>query len=147
MGRISRWHRSYLGELGKLTSATVAPEDGSTDFWGVTAAELQSDITVSGNKITGTLYELTDDTKALVQDWGAGYFLAVKFSDFSDGLTYEDVQVGLVPSAGSGLVTLDSDQNGVFKITDKNAQKLAVIQTKGKEHYTQYFSLSGLTLD
>lgn len=70
----------------------------------------------------------------------------MKFSDFSDGLTYEDVQVGLDPSAGSGLVTLDSDCNGVFKITNKSTQVLKVIQSDGTHTLTQTFDLSGLTL-
>lgn len=107
---------------------------------------MQSDVTVSGNKITGTLNKLTSGQ--LVTDWGEGYFLALKFSDFADGLTYEDVKVGLSPSQGSGLVTLDSDKNGVFKITDKDVQKFVVRQEKaGVGRRTDYYDLSGLTLD
>ena len=107
---------------------------------------MQSDVEVSGDAITGTLNKLTSGQ--LVNDWGEGYFLALEFDDFSDGLTYEDVKVGLHNSAGSGLVTLDSDKNGVFKITDKENQKFMIVQTDGNgvEH-TQYFDLSGLTLN
>ena len=101
---------------------------------------------MTGNAITGTLLPQTDGTKALVHDWGEGYFLALKFSDFSTGLTYADVQVGLDPSEGSGLVTLDNDCNGVFKITNKDTQKLKVVQTDGTWTKTQVFDLSGLTL-
>ena len=118
--------------------------DGSTDFWGTTASQMQSGITVTGNEITGTLTKLTSGQ--LVTDWGEGYFLGMEFSDFEDGLTYEDVQVGLVPTRGSGYVTLDSDQNGVFKISDKDTQKLVVIQNDGGKRYVQMFDLSGLTL-
>lgn len=81
-----------------------------------------------------------------MNDWGAGFFLAVKFGGFSDGLTYEDVQVGLDPSEGAGMVTLDSDCNGVFKITDKDTQVLKVVQSDGAHTLTQTFDLSGLTL-
>ena len=106
---------------------------------------MQSGVTVSGNKITGTLTKLTSGQ--LVTDWGEGYFLAVKFDDFSEGLTYSNVKVGLTPSVSSGLVTLDSDKNGVFKITDKANQKLTVVQTaENGGKFTQYFDLSGLTL-
>ena len=45
-----------------------------------------------------------------MQDWGEGYFIAVGFDNFSTGLTYENVKVGLYPSAGSGLITLDGDK-------------------------------------
>jgi len=107
---------------------------------------MQSDVAVSGNSITGTLTKLTSGQ--LVTDWGEGYFLALKFSDFADGLTYEDVKVGLSPSQGSGLVTLDSDKNGVFKITNKDVQKFVVRQEKeGVGRRTDYYDLSGLTLD
>lgn len=118
--------------------------DGSTDFWGTTASQMQSDVAVTGKAITGTLTKLTSGQ--LVTDWGEGYFIGLGFDDFSSGLTYNDVKVGLTPSEGSGLVTLDSDKMGVFKVTDKNTQKLTVIQTGANGSRTQYFDLSGLTL-
>lgn len=125
----------------------MEPEADDTDFWGLTAGDLQSGVSVTGNAITGTLNHQADPTKALVNDWGAGYFIALKFSGFADGLTYENVQVGLDPSEGAGMVTLDSDCNGVFKITDKATQKLKVVQTDGTHTLTQTFDLSGLTLE
>lgn len=70
----------------------------------------------------------------------------MKFGGFSDGLTYENVQVGLDPSEGAGMVTLDSDCNGVFKITDKDTQVLKVVQSDGTHTLTQTFDLLGLTL-
>lgn len=106
---------------------------------------MQSNVSVSGKRITGTLNKLTSGQ--LVTDWGEGYFLALKFDDFSTGLTYSDVKVGLLPSVSSGLVTLDSDKNGVFKITDKDVQKFVVRQEKeGVGRRTDYYDLSGLTL-
>ena len=105
---------------------------------------MQSNISVTGTKITGTLTKLTSGS--LVDVWGEGYFIGLGFDDFSSGLTYEDVKVGLTPSEGSGLVTLDSDKMGVFKVTHKDVQKLTVIQTGEKGSRTQYFDLSGLTL-
>ena len=127
-----------------MTSATIAPVDGGTDFWGTTASQMQSGVTVTGNQITGTLTKLTSG--ALVDGWGEGYFLGLGFDNFSTGVTYSDVQVGLNPSVSSGFVTLDSDKMGVFKITDKKGQKLGVIQTKGDTSRTDYYDLSGLTL-
>lgn len=107
---------------------------------------MQTDVAVAGGAISGTLNKLTSGQ--LVTDWGEGYFLAVKFDDFSSGLTYANVKVGLIPSQGSGLVTLDSDKDGVFKITDPKAQYLAVVQSKdGVGRKTQLFDLSGLTFN
>ena len=128
-----------------MTSATVAPVDGSVDFWGTTASQIQSGVTVTGKKITGTLTKQTSGQ--IVTDWGEGYFIGLDFSNFTSGLTYANVKVGLSPTMGAGLVTLDSDHNGIFKITDKNAQKLVVLQEKtGVGRLMEFYDLSGLTL-
>ena len=84
----------------------------------------------------------------LVDVWGAGNFLVIKFTA-SDWNVYDSVMVGLDPSVSSGLVNIkgDPDHNGVFKITDKNAQVL-VIETKiGDITVRKTFDLSGLTLN
>ena len=81
-----------------------------------------------------------------MQDWGEGYFIAVGFDNFSTGLTYENVKVGLYPSAGSGLITLDGDKDAVMHITDPS-QKIMSVQTDPVTGgtYTQYWSLDKLT--
>ena len=128
-----------------MTSVTVEAADSDTDFWGTLASDIQSDISVSGNSITGTLTKLTSGQ--LVTDWGEGYFIGLHFDDFTDGLTYENVKVGLTPTEGSGLVTLDSDQLAVFKVTNKDVQRVMVKQEKeGVGKLTEYFDLGGLTL-
>lgn len=135
-----------------LTSLTVAAEDGETDIFGTQVSDLQTGVTVANGAITGTLKYYSDSTKALVQDWGAGNFLAVKFSNIDADAT--SVLVGLEPSEGGGLVELidDPDKNGVFKITDKSTQKFKVIQScTGRDGSTyttvQTYSLSGLTCE
>lgn len=122
----------------------MAPEAGETDFWGTTAAQMQSGVSVSGNKITGTLTKLTSGQ--LVTDWGEGYFLALKFSNIDADAT--SVKVGLLPSVSSELAEIinDPDKNGVFKITDKDVQKFKVVQSNANGKTTQLFDLSGLTL-
>ena len=94
---------------------------------------------MADGKITGTLKYV--DSGTLATDWGAGNFIALKFTP-ADGV--DRVEVGLNPSAGSGLVDLDEDLNGVFKITNKNTQKFVVVNHKGKHSYTQVFDLSEL---
>ena len=95
---------------------------------------MQTSLSASGGKITGTLKYLT--TGQLVNDWGEGYFIAVGFSNYSSGLTYEDVEVGIVPTQGAGLVHLDPDQDAVLKVTDKN-QRITAIQTDANGHKRQ----------
>lgn len=80
---------------------------------------------------------------------GDGYFLALKFSNFASGLTYENVKVGIVPSStGMDLQTLDNDKNAVFKVSDKDNQKIKVVQSDSQGHKNiQLFSLKDLTLE
>ena len=79
---------------------------------------------------------------------GDGYFLALKYSNLASGLTYANVKVGLEPSMGTGMVTLDSDLDSVMKITNKDSQKLKVVQSDNAGHKNiQYFSLKDLTLE
>ena len=130
---------------GNLSDLTIAAAPTDTDFWGTTASQMQSGVTVSGKAITGTLTKLTSGS--LVDVWGEGYFIGLKFSNFSSGLTYADCQVGLAPTEGAGLVTLEDDTLAVFKVTDKNAQKLEVVQAKtGVGRLAAFYDLSGLTL-
>ena len=105
----------------------MTPKSTGT-YWETPVADIQEDLAVDGNAITGTLLYYDDESKALVRDWGEGYFMAVGFDDFSTGLTYANVQAGLEPSAGSGLVTLDSDKDIVLHVTNPD-QKLVAKQT------------------
>ena len=70
--------------------------------------------------------------------------MALKFQPGDDDAT---VSVGVDPSQGSGLVPLDEDLNGVFKVTDKDTQVFVVETTKDGETLRQVFALSGLTLE
>lgn len=78
-------------------------------------------------------------------DWGAGNFLALKFTDIDSDAT--SVKVGLEPSAGSGLVEIidDPDKDGVFKLSDTLNQKFVVVQSDGLYTKKQSYDLSELT--
>lgn len=102
---------------------------------------MQSGLTVTGNKITGTLKKLTSGQ--LVTDWGAGYFMALNFDDIPTGAT---VRVGLNPTGGSGYATLDADHDGVFKVTNKNTQVFKVITKLNGEEHVDTYTLTGLVL-
>lgn len=120
----------------------------SGEYWGTSVSDIQSGLSVSEGAITGTLKYYDDATKALVHDWGEGYFIAVGFSGYSTGLTYENTKVGLYPSQGSGLVTLDSDQDAVMHITDPS-QKIIAVQTDPVTgaSFTQYWTLDKVTYE
>lgn len=134
-----------------LTDLTVAADrDDMTYPWtDKTPADFQSDIVVNGGEVTGTLKFMEGGLSPSGPLAGDGYFLALKYSNFSSGLTYANVKVGLVPSAsGMDLQTLDSDSDSVFKVSDKANQRVKVVQTDNAGHKNiQYFGLSGLTLE
>jgi len=133
-----------------LTDLTVAPDDPTATYpWtDKKPSDFQSNVAVSGGKITGELKFMEGGLSPSGPLSGDGYFLALKFDNFSSGLTYANVKVGLQPSAGTGLVTLDSDKNAVFKISDKNTQKLKTVQEDANGHKNiQYFDLSNLELE
>lgn len=127
-------------ETQKLAVTVAAATKAS--YWGTAVSDMQTGITVTGNKITGTLKYL--DEGQLVTDWGAGNFMALKF-------TVPDVatscKVGLDPSVSSGLVELDEDKDGVFKVTDNETQKFVIVTTDGTYTLRQEFDLSELTCE
>lgn len=127
----------------------MSPDD-SADYFGSGkgASDIQSDIAITDGKVTGEL-KFIEGGIAPGTLSGDGYFIGLKFSNFADGLTYSNVKVGLVPSStGMDLQTLDSDTNAVFKISDKNNQKIKVVQADNAGHKNvQYLDLTGLTLE
>lgn len=124
--------------------AAQAEAGGSNKLFGVKVSDMQSDIAISGGAITGTLKYLSG-SNAITDVWGEGNFICLKFPDAD--IENSTVKVGLEPSAGSGLVELDPDKNGVFKITDKLSQKFVVQITKDGETVVQRYDLSGLTCE
>ena len=113
----------------------------------VAVSDMQSNVSFSNGKVTGTLKYLSG-SNPITDVWGEGYFLCFDMADNTyTGLT--SVKVGMTPSVSSGLVEIinDPDKNGVCKVTDKNAQLFTVIQKKGTQEKTQAWSLAGLTLE
>lgn len=108
-------------------------------MFGTLVSAMQTGVAVSGNSITGTLKYVNSGSQAAY--WGAGNFLCLKFTKDTDATS---IKVGLAPSAGSGLVELDADMNAQLKITDKNTQKLKVVQSRAGEEKTWVYDLSGL---
>lgn len=82
---------------------------------------MQSDLSVSGDTITGTLKFIEGGLAESGPLAGDGHFMALKFlpvnGEWSD---FDSVKVGLDPSQGTGLVEIlnDPDKNGVFKIAE-----------------------------
>ena len=77
---------------------------------------------------------------------GDGYFIALTQSNFPTGQTYAGCQVGLIPSAGTGFVTLTDDGIAVMKISDKLNQVYAVRTVQNGMTITQTYELDDLVL-
>lgn len=123
---------------------TTAAEAQATTMFDVVVSDLQAeDVTVDGYKISGTLYKQT--TGDLVDAWGEGYFLAIKFKE-NIPADATKIMVGMDPSYKGGLVdaTADPDKNGAFKVTDPKTQKFVIETTTATETRRQEFDLSGI---
>lgn len=112
-------------------------------------SDLQTNVSLTDGVFSGTL-KYYDTPGAIVDVWGAGNFLAAKFSvENNDWTAYDSVKVGLEPSAGTGLVELinDPDKNMIAKVTDKDTQVLKVVATKGSKQAIKTYSLRNLTVE
>lgn len=130
--------------VNDVPQVIVLPEASTTSLFGKTVSHYQTDVSVIDNVIVGGLSYL--DAGEVVDAWGAGNFIALKFVIIDPDITFSDIKVGLNPSHGGGLVTLDADLNGVFKITDKTEQTFRVEVTKDGVTKTKDYILSGLTV-
>ena len=105
-------------------------------------------MSIADGAITGTLTK----TNAFSNPWGEGYFMALKWTGAD--LTNTDVYVGVEPTAGTGMLPLDSDKDALLKLSyfdddDKPTQELvvrAVSKTDPAFFVEDRYDLSGLTL-
>lgn len=123
--------------------------DGDVSLWGTPVSDIQTDVVVDNTdrSITGTLTYI--DSGALVDKWGAGYFIALDLNKTANKWeNYTSVRIGMDPSESSGLMEIidDPDKAGVFKVTDKDTQVFKIVATDGTYTVTQTFDLSELVL-
>lgn len=106
-------------------------------------ADLQSDIAIVGDEITGTLKYIADYSSAFSGDEASGNYLALHFAcDVEDAVLTVEVVNGF-----HGPTTLDPDGINIFRIADKDTQKIKVTATKDGESYSRIYGLTGLTLN
>ncbi len=137
---------ALAGYIG-IEDVNVQPEKGSAELFGVKVSTMQSGITVADGAITGTLKFIAGGIAQSGPLAGDGNFIALKFVDPNGA---DSIKAGLVPSAGTGLVELDSDMNGVWKVAGQIGgvdQVFKVETTVNGVVKTQTFDLSGLTLE
>lgn len=125
-------------------SLSVKPEDGEAVLFGKAANELQSDMVVADDEVTGTLKNVNGyvDFSSNTSEQ-SGNYLALKIE--AEPAEAETV-VELVGGT-KGPVALDDDMNIVLLIKNKDTQSIKVTTTHNGESITKIYGLSGLTLE
>lgn len=115
----------------------------SSDLLGKAASDLQSNIVIGEDAITGTLKYVTGYTGFSGNpDLQYGNFLALK-CDADEGST---LKVKLI-NGNDPEVTLDSDKNIIIRVADKDTQKVRIRAIKGDVEQVEVFSLAGLVCE
>ena len=125
----------------------VQAEKATETLFGTLVSAMQTGVIVADGAITGTLKFIQGGISPSGPLAGDGNFMALKFIDNNNA---DKIEVGLNPTAGTGMVALDEDMNAVFKVAGEiegEAQVLVVKTTVGGIAKTQVFDLSGLTLE
>lgn len=124
---------------------TPSAPSGETSLLGKTANDLQSNISISDNTVSGTVNYVTDYTEFYPDDPSQqeGNFLALKFeATNSNKITCELSEA----ASGKGPVQLDEDGLFVARLTN-NSQTITVkAESEGGKASTTVLKLSGLTL-
>ena len=125
-------------------SLSVKSEDGEAVLFGKAVNELQSDVVVSDDEVTGTLKYVDGyvDFSSNVSEQ-SGNYLALKIE--AEPAEAETV-VELVGGT-KGPVTLDDDMNIVLLIKNKDTQSIKVTVNDGEDSAIKTYGLTGLTLE
>ena len=106
------------------------------DLFGKVISDLQSDIVISDDAISGTLKYIDDYSSAFSGDLASGNYIALHF----DAPEQATVKVKLTDE-----VTLDEDRIIILRIADKDTQTIKATLTLGEQVVTKTYSLTGLT--
>lgn len=140
-GALIKPYSAIVVEISRGIFLKTEAEDSSVTVLGKSVSDLQSNVFVHDDYITGNLAYVTGYTgfsgDASEQE---GNYLALKF-EATEGAT---TQVELVGGSVGHPVTLDSDMNCVLRITNKYAQKVRVTSTKDGVTLTNVYSLKSL---
>lgn len=108
---------------------------------GKDSSDLQVDVRVQNNAITGELKYISDYSSAgYTGDEEDGHFLALKCTSV-EGATITVQVVG----GRHGATTLDEDGLVICRIAN-NSQTIKVVATKNGESVTKIYTLTGLVL-
>lgn len=112
-------------------------------MFGKSVKDLQTNVVIGDDKITGTLKYVTGYTDfSSVSSDQSGNYLALKVDTDEDAVVTVEVVNGT-----KGPVTLDEDRNIVLLIKNKDTQDVKVVVSKDGQSVTKVYDLSGMTLE
>ena len=127
-----------------MISLVLAPEEDEAVVLGETVSDLQTDLAVGDNAITGTLSYITGFTGfSGFAEEQSGNYMALKIATNLVGGT---TTVELINGTLGHPVALDSDMNIILRITDPATQSIRVVTTKGELTETKEYGLADLVL-
>ena len=114
-----------------------------TDLFGKVVSDLQEDVVVSADGVTGTLKYIDDYSSAYGSGENSGYYLVLHCTTPGvEGATITSEVIGGV----HGPVTLDEDGIVISRITDKDTQPIEVVAYKDGESDSVTLDLSNLVM-
>ena len=114
-----------------------------TDLYGKVVSDLQEDVVVSSDGVTGTLKYIADYSSAFESGENSGNYLAIRCT--TPGV--EDAEI-TVTSSDEGTVLFDSETGiAICRITDKDVQTIEVVAHKDDESDSVELDLSDLTIE
>lgn len=125
-------------------SLSVKPEDGEAVLFGKAVNELQSDMVVADDEVTGTLKYVNGyvDFSSNTSEQSGNYLTLKIEAEPAEAETVVELVGGT-----KGPVALDDDMNIVLLIKNKDTQSIKVTTTHNEESITKIYGLSGLTLE
>lgn len=114
--------------------------DPTENLFGYTVDELQSDVAIGDDAITGTLKYIDDYSTAFGPGEDSGNYIAIHAS-------VPDVEDVTITVTVTNPSVLDADGICVLRIADKSTQTITVVASKeGYASVTKEYDLSGLTV-
>lgn len=139
---------SYSGKTAEVSITVnainlqvVGATDDDGSLLGKDASDLQENIVIGTDSISGTLKYVADYSSAFSGDEASGNYLALKCTAISGAVITVEVVNGL-----HGASTLDADGLIVCRIANNETQSIRVVATIDGVSSTKTYTLTNLTL-